>query len=163
MEISVIARTIDDKDLSDLLDYVNGRGEQPIVECGLPFAHEPVVDGRTFAKRKKAQAKRAMENGLGLIEVEGVYENVKSGEERWDFVDDFAADFEVRDLMFEADDQDVISYYVNAYGPKVNVFVDNSQVMQIEAARRGYGLCTLTQSSCPKTKQNTQLQCRPEH
>ena len=146
MEISVIARTIDDKDLSDLLDYVNGKGMKPIVECGLSFAHEPVVDGRTFAKRKKAQAKRAMENGAWkiLIEAEGVYENVKSGEERWDFVDDFAADFEVRDLMFEADDQDVISYYVNAYGPKVNVFVDNSQVMQIEAARRGYGPCTLT-------------------
>ena len=146
MEISVIARTIDDKDLSDLLDYVNGKGMKPIVECGLSFAHEPVVDGRTFAKRKKAQAKRAMENGAWkiLIEAEGVYENVKPGEERWDFVDDFAADFEVRDLMFEADDQDVMSYYVNAYGPKVNVFVDNSQVMQIEAARRGYGPCTLT-------------------
>jgi len=26
----------------------------------------------------------------------------------------------------------------------VNVLVDNSQVMQIEAARRGYGPCTLT-------------------
>ena len=146
MEISVIARTIDDEDLADLLDYVNGKGIKPIVECGLSFAHEPVVDGRTFAKRKKAQARRALENGAWkvLLEAEGVYENVKSGQERWDFVDEFAADFEVRDLMFEADEQDVMSYYVNAYGPKVNVLVDNSQVMQIEAARRGYGPCTLT-------------------
>ena len=80
------------------------------------------------------------------MEAEGVYENVKSGEERWDFVDDFAADIPVRDLMFEADDQDVMSYYLNAYGPKVNVFVDHSQVMQIEAARRGYGPSTLTWS-----------------
>jgi phosphosulfolactate synthase (CoM biosynthesis protein A) len=146
MEISVIARTIDDEDLADLLDYVNGKGMKPIVECGLSFAHEPVVDGRTFAKRKKAQARRALENGAWkiLVEAEGVYENVKPGEERWDFVDEFAAGFEVRDLMFEADDQDVMSYYVNAFGPKVNVFVDNSQVMQIEAARRGYGPCTLT-------------------
>ena len=146
MEISVIARTIDDEDLADLLDFVNSKGMKPIVECGLSYAHEPVVDGRTFAKRKKVQAKRALENGAWkiLVEAEGVFENVKSGEERWDFVDDFAADFEVRDLMFEADNQDVLSYYVNAYGPKVNVFVDNSQVMQIEAARRGYGPCTLT-------------------
>jgi phosphosulfolactate synthase (CoM biosynthesis protein A) len=146
MEISVIARTIDDEDLAYLLDYVTSKGIKPIVECGLSFAHEPVVDGRTFAKRKKVQAKRALENGAWkiLVEAEGVFENVKLGEERWDFVDDFAADFEVRDLIFEADDQDVMSYYINAYGPKVNVFVDNSQVMQIEAARRGYGPCTLT-------------------
>ena len=148
MEISLIARSIDDEDLAELLDYVNGKGIKPIVECGLSFAHEPVVDGRTFAKRKQAQAKRALEKGAWkvLVEAEGVYENVKSGEERWDFVDDFAADIPVRDLMFEADDQDVMSYYVNAYGPKVNVFVDHSQVMQIEAARRGYGPCTLTWS-----------------
>ena len=44
----------------------------------------------------------------------------------------------------EADDQDVMSYYVNAYGPKLNEFVDNSQVVHIEAARRGYGPCTMT-------------------
>ena len=146
MEISVIARAIDDEDLAALLDYVNNKGMKPIVECGLSFAHEPVVDGRTFAKRKKVQAMRALDNGAWkiLVEAEGVFENVKSGEERWDFVDDFAADIPVRDVMFEADDQDVMSYYVNAYGPKVNLFVDNSQVMQIEAARRGYGPCTLT-------------------
>lgn len=146
MEISLIARSIDDEDLAGLLDYVNSKGLKPIVECGLSFAHEPVVDERSFAKRKKTQAKRALKNGAWkiLIEAEGVFENVKPGEERWDFVDDFAADFEVCDLIFEADDQDVMSYYVNAYGPKVNLFVDNSQVMQIEAARRGYGPCTLT-------------------
>ena len=148
MEISLIARSIDDEDLARLLDYVNGKGMKPIVECGLSFAHEPVVDGRTFAKRKKAQAKRALDNGAWrvLVEAEGVFENVKAGEERWDFVDDFAANLPVRDLMFEADDQDVMSYYLNAYGPKVNVFVDHTQVMQIEAARRGYGPCTLTWS-----------------
>jgi phosphosulfolactate synthase (CoM biosynthesis protein A) len=146
MEISVIARAIDDEDLAELIEYIKNKGMKPLVECGLSFAHEPVVDGRTFAKRKKAQAKRALENGAWkiLVEAEGVFENVKSGEERWDFVDDFAADFEVCDLMFEADNQDVMSYFVNAYGPKVNVLIDNSQVMQIEAARRGYGPCTLT-------------------
>ena len=69
MEISVIARTIDDEDLADLLDYVNGKGMKPIVECGLSFAHEPVVDGRTFAKRKKAQAKRALENTAAFAQV----------------------------------------------------------------------------------------------
>ena len=125
-------------------EHIKNKGMKPLVECGLSFAHEPVVDGRTFTA--KSTAKRALENGAWkiLVEAEGVFENVKSGEERWDFVDDFTADFEVRDLMFEADNQDVMSYYVNAYGPKVNVLIDNSQLMQIEAARRGYGPCTLT-------------------
>ena len=62
------------------------------------------------------------------------------------FVDYFTADIPVSDLMFEADDQDVMSYYLNAYGPKLNVFIDHSQVMQIEAARRGYGPNTSTWS-----------------
>ena len=43
LEISVIARSIDDEDLADLLDFVHGKGIKPIVECGLSFAHSPVV------------------------------------------------------------------------------------------------------------------------
>ena len=148
IEISVIARSIDDEDLADLLDFVNAKGLKPIVECGLSFAHAPVVEGRTFAKRRAAQAKRALANGAWkiLIEAEGVFENVKPGEERWDFVDDFTADIPVRDLMFEGDDQNALSYFVDMYGPKVNMFVDHSRVMQLESARRGYGPCTLTWS-----------------
>ncbi|MBT4235555.1 MAG: hypothetical protein HOD69_15760 [Marinovum sp.] len=148
LEISVIARSIDDEDLADLLDFVHGKGIKPIVECGLSFAHSPVVEGRTFAKRKTAQAKRALANGAWkiLIEAEGVFENVDSGDERYDFVDDFAADIPVKDLMFEGDDQDALSYFLDAYGPKVNMFVDYGRVMQLEAARRGYGPSTLTWS-----------------
>ena len=60
MEISVIARAIDDEDLADLLEYVNSKGIKPIVECGLSFAHGPVVDGRTFTNRKKAEGPSAL-------------------------------------------------------------------------------------------------------
>jgi len=141
MEISLIARTIDDDDLVDLIDYLNTKGIKPFVECGLSFAHSPIEDNRIFLKRKAAQAKLAMANGAWkvLIEAEGVFENVKAGEERYDFVDDFVAGIPSKDLFFEGDDQDAFCYYVDAFGPKANIMVDYQRVMQLEAARRGYG------------------------
>ena len=148
LEISVIARSIDDDDLADLIHFVNDKGIKPLVECGLSFAHSPVYDKRTFAKRKKVQAKRALDNGAWkiLIEAEGIFENVASGEERYDFVDDFASDIPVNNLIFEGDDQDALSYYIDAYGPKANIFVDYQRIMQLEASRRGYGPNTSTWS-----------------
>ena len=137
LEISVIARSIDDEVLADLLNYTNGKGIKPIVECGLSFAHSPVNENMTFIKRKVTQAKRALSNVAWkiLTEAEGVFENVSSGEERYDFVDEFASDISVKDLMFEGDDQDVLCYYIDAFGPKANVFVGHTRVMQLEASR----------------------------
>ena len=82
LEISVIARSIDDENLADLLNYTNGKGIKPIVECGLSFAHSPVNENRTFVKRKVTQAKRVLSNVAWktLIEAVGVFENVSSGE-----------------------------------------------------------------------------------
>ena len=112
LEISVIARSIDDEDLADLLNCVNGKGIKPIVECDLSFAHSPVSENRTLIKRKVTQAKRAPSNVAWkiLIEAIGVFENVSSGEEIHAFIDEFASDISVKDLMFEGDDQDVLCY-----------------------------------------------------
>ena len=137
LEISVIARSIDDEDLADLLNYVNGKGIKPIVECGLSFAHSLVNENRTFIKRKVTQAKRALSNVAWkiLIEAEGVFENVSSGEEIHGFIDEFTSDISVKDLMFEGDDQDVLCYCIDAFGPKANIFVDHTRVMQLEVSR----------------------------
>jgi len=40
-------------------------------------------------------------------------------------------------LMFEASDPEVFSFYVKHYGPDINLFVDWSQVVQLECLRRG--------------------------
>ena len=37
--------------------------------------------------------------------------------------------------MFEGDDQDVLCYYIDAFGPKANIFVDHTRVMQLEVSR----------------------------
>jgi phosphosulfolactate synthase (CoM biosynthesis protein A) len=41
-------------------------------------------------------------------------------------------------LMFEAADPPVFTWYLKHYGPAVNLFVDHSQIVQLEAARRGW-------------------------
>jgi phosphosulfolactate synthase (CoM biosynthesis protein A) len=39
--------------------------------------------------------------------------------------------------MFEAEDPEVFTCYVKTYGPDVNLFVDHSQIVQLEALRAG--------------------------
>jgi phosphosulfolactate synthase (CoM biosynthesis protein A) len=43
----------------------------------------------------------------------------------------------LEDLIFEADDPEVWNQYIRDYGPEVNLFVDISRVLKLEAARRG--------------------------
>ncbi|MGZ9135717.1 MAG: phosphosulfolactate synthase, partial [Candidatus Deferrimicrobiaceae bacterium] len=40
-------------------------------------------------------------------------------------------------VMFEAADPAVFSWYVKNFGPDVNLFVDHSQVVQLECLRSG--------------------------
>jgi phosphosulfolactate synthase (CoM biosynthesis protein A) len=40
-------------------------------------------------------------------------------------------------VMFEAADPEVFAWYVKNYGPEVNLFVDYSQIVQLETLRRG--------------------------
>ena len=41
--------------------------------------------------------------------------------------------------MFEAADPEVFAWYVKSYGPEVNLFVDHSQIVQLECLRGGLG------------------------
>jgi phosphosulfolactate synthase (CoM biosynthesis protein A) len=40
-------------------------------------------------------------------------------------------------VMFEAADPDVFSWYIKNYGIDVNLFVDHSQIVQLEGLRAG--------------------------
>jgi phosphosulfolactate synthase (CoM biosynthesis protein A) len=39
--------------------------------------------------------------------------------------------------MFEAADPDVFAWYIKNYGAEVNLFVDHSQIVQLECLRSG--------------------------
>jgi phosphosulfolactate synthase (CoM biosynthesis protein A) len=72
---------------------------------------------------------------LLMVESEGLTENVRSS--RTDTIGRLVAALGLERLMFEAADPPVFTWYVKTYGPNVNLFVDHSQIVQLEALRSG--------------------------
>ena len=70
-----------------------------------------------------------------MIESEGITENVKAW--RTDVVSQIVGALGTERVMFEAADPDVFTWYVKNYGADVNLFVDHSQILQLEIVRRG--------------------------
>ncbi|HEY3860716.1 MAG TPA: phosphosulfolactate synthase [Verrucomicrobiae bacterium] len=83
------------------------------------------------------RARRFLDAGakLIMIESEGITESVKSS--RSEIPAQFAAALGLEHVMFEAADPQVFAWYVQNFGPEVNLFVDHSQIVQLEALRRG--------------------------
>jgi phosphosulfolactate synthase (CoM biosynthesis protein A) len=90
-------------------------------------------------------AKRHLEAGAHMIMVESeeITEQVREGiteqvrEWRTDVAARFASELGLENVMFEAAEPDVFSWYVKSYGPEVNLFVDHSQIVQLECLRAG--------------------------
>ncbi|MBI2918698.1 MAG: phosphosulfolactate synthase [Chloroflexi bacterium] len=70
-----------------------------------------------------------------LIESEGITENV--AEWRTDVIYQIAARFPMERLQFEAADPMVFTWYVKNFGSEVNLFIDQSQIMELETTRTG--------------------------
>ncbi len=84
-----------------------------------------------------AQAKRFVDAGayMIMIESEGITENVKTW--RTDVPAKIADALGIEKVMFEAADPEVFGWYIKNYGPEVNLFVDHSQIVQLECLRSG--------------------------
>jgi phosphosulfolactate synthase (CoM biosynthesis protein A) len=82
-------------------------------------------------------ARRYLDAGaeLIMIESEGITENVKVW--RTDVASRIANALGLEHVMFEAADPEVFSWYIKNYGPEVNLFVDHSQIVQLECLRSG--------------------------
>jgi|SRR5579875_130397 phosphosulfolactate synthase (CoM biosynthesis protein A) len=83
------------------------------------------------------QARRYLEAGADLlmIESEGITENVRTW--RTDVVVQIVNALGLEKVMFEAADPEVFAWYIKSYGPEVNLFVDHSQIVQLECLRSG--------------------------
>jgi phosphosulfolactate synthase (CoM biosynthesis protein A) len=83
------------------------------------------------------QMKRLLDAGAELImvESEGITENVKTW--RSDVAARFVTAIGLERLMFEAADPEVFAWYIKNYGPAINLFVDHSQIVQLECLRSG--------------------------
>jgi phosphosulfolactate synthase (CoM biosynthesis protein A) len=70
-----------------------------------------------------------------MIESEGITENTEPW--RTEVPALFMSELGAEKLMFEAADPEVFAWYVKNYGPEVNLFVDHSQIVQLECLRAG--------------------------
>jgi phosphosulfolactate synthase (CoM biosynthesis protein A) len=70
-----------------------------------------------------------------MVESEGITENVRTW--RTDVAARIIGALGLEKVMFEAADPPVFSWYIKNYGPTINLFVDHSQIVQLEALRSG--------------------------
>ena len=144
VEISSGFVTLPLDDLVRLTKTVHAAGLKPKPEVGIQFG----AGGASTVAALEAQgthdvgqaielAKRHLDAGahMLMIESEGITEQVR--EWRTDVVARFASEIGLENVMFEAADPDVFSWYVKNYGIDVNLFVDHSQIVQLECLRAG--------------------------
>lgn len=83
------------------------------------------------------EARRHLDAGAYkiMVESEGITEQVR--EWRTDIISAIASGIGIENAVFEAADPDVFAWYIKTFGPEVNLFVDHSQVLELEAMRSG--------------------------
>lgn len=125
--------------LLDLTALAKEYGLKPIAEVGVAYGISP--DEKVFVDETKliSTMRRFLEAGAHkiLLESEGITESRHKEDYRWDVISKIAHTFPLESTMFEADDPEVYTRYIRDYGPEVNLFVDISRVLPLEAARRG--------------------------
>jgi phosphosulfolactate synthase (CoM biosynthesis protein A) len=144
VEVSSGFITVPPDDLVRLVEAVQQAGLIAKPEVGVQFgaggaspAADLAAEGTADPRRAIRQAKRYLDAGapLVMLESEGITENVADW--RTDVVGEVADALGLDKVMFEAADPAVFGWYVKTYGPEVNLFVDHSQVVQLECLRAG--------------------------
>jgi phosphosulfolactate synthase (CoM biosynthesis protein A) len=144
IEVSSGFITIPMDDWLRLVEEVQKAGLKAKPEVGIQFgaggatvAEELAAEGTRSPEWAISQAKRFLDAGahMIMIESEGITENVKTW--RTDVVAKFINALGLEKLMFEAADPEVFAWYIKNYGPEVNLFVDHSQIVQLECLRSG--------------------------
>ena len=144
IEISSGFITIPVDDWIRLIKKVQTAGLKARPEVGIQFGAGGASEAATLEQQGTSspqlaidRAKRFLDAGalLIMIESEGITESVNSW--RADVPAQFAHALGLKNIMFEAAEPAVFSWYVKNFGPEVNLFVDHSQIVQLEALRRG--------------------------
>ena len=131
-------------DLVRLVRRVGEHGMKAKPEVGIQFGaggasspEELEAEGTADPSGAIRTAKAFLDAGatLVMIESEGITESVRTW--RTDVAAKIAAEVGLDKVMFEAADPAVFSWYVKNFGPDVNLFIDHSQVVQLECLRSG--------------------------
>ncbi len=144
IEVSTGFITIPTDDWLRLVEAVQKAGLKAKPEVGIQFgaggataAAELQAEGTRDPGAAIAQAKRFLDAGayMIMIESEGITENVPAW--RTDVPAKVVSALGLDQVMFEAADPEVFAWYIKNYGPDVNLFVDHSQIVQLECLRSG--------------------------
>lgn len=127
-----------------LVEKVQEAGLKAKPEVGIQFgaggdtpSEELKAEGTRDPEWMVSQAGRLLEAGayMVMIESEGITENVDPW--RTDVPAEVINALGLEKVMFEAAEPAVFEWYVKNYGPEANLFVDHSQIVQLETLRRG--------------------------
>jgi phosphosulfolactate synthase (CoM biosynthesis protein A) len=144
IEISSGFISIPTDDWLHLVDKVQKAGLKAKPEVGIQFGAggatavaELAAEGTRDPEWAIQQAKRFVDAGayMIMIESEGITENVTTW--RTDVVAKIINAIGLEKPMFEAADPEVFAWYIKNYGAEVNLFVDHSQIVQLETLRAG--------------------------
>ena len=144
IEVSSGFITIPTDDWLRLIEKVRKAGLKVKPEIGIQFGaggatspEELAAEGTRDPAHAIEQAKKFLDAGayMIMIESEGITENVKTW--RTDVPPQFVNALGVENVMFEAADPEVFAWYIKNYGAEVNVFVDHSQIVQLQCLRSG--------------------------
>jgi phosphosulfolactate synthase (CoM biosynthesis protein A) len=144
VEVSSGFITVPADDLLRLVERVQKAGMKAKPEVGIQFGAggatsdaELEAEGTRDPEWAIGQARRFLDAGAYqiMIESEGITENVTTW--RTDVVARIVDGLGLEQVMFEAADPEVFAWYVKNYGPEVNLFVDHSQIVQLECLRSG--------------------------
>lgn len=144
LEISTGFISLPSDDLLRLIEKATSFGLKAKPELGIQFG----AGGTTSVEELEAEgtkdvgwltklAKRCIDSGASMImiESEGITESVAKW--RVDAVAQIINEVGLEKVMFEAAEPAVFEWYVKNYGIDVNLFVDHSQIIQLEALRSG--------------------------
>lgn len=144
IEISTGFISIPTSDWQHVIEDVQKAGLKAKPEIGIQFGAggdtatvELRQEGTQDVGYAISQAKQFVNAGAYLImmESEGVTENADPW--RVDVPAKFINAIGLEKVMFEAADPKVFKWYIKNYGPEVNLFVDHSQIVQLECTREG--------------------------
>jgi phosphosulfolactate synthase (CoM biosynthesis protein A) len=144
VELSTGFITLPPDDLIALVKTVAQAGLKAKPELGIQFgaggateAAELAAEGTRDVRWVIGLASRCLDAGAEriMIESEGITESVTTW--RTDAVAAIIDGLGLAPVMFEAADPPVFEWYIKNYGAEVNLFVDHSQIVQLECLRAG--------------------------
>ncbi|RRJ32479.1 phosphosulfolactate synthase [Halocatena pleomorpha] len=144
VEISSGFLAIDVDDVVALTELVVDHGLKAKPEINVQFGAGGASSEEELLEETQQDPALAIEEGKRhldagayklMVEAEGITENVTDW--RTDVAYQIATELGLENCVFEAPGPEMFEWYIKNFGPNVNMFIDNSQIVECECLRSG--------------------------